>query len=198
MRTITDFIRRPVEEVARSLIGVGMFVDGVGGRIVETEAYGVSDPASHSFRGPTQRNASMFGPAGHAYVYRIYGAHWCFNVVGGDQSGCAVLIRALEPLNGLDEMRIKRHRTADRELCSGPGRLCQALGITGKYDGAPLDKPPFSFVFGNNTPVVTPCPRIGISKGKATPWRFCDSTSKYLSRSCPEPPPVLEQIEASP
>ena len=172
MRAISDFIQRPVDEVARSLIGVGMFVDGVGGRIVETEAYGTSDPASHSFRGLTPRNASMFGPAGRAYVYRIYGAHWCFNIVGGEKPGCAVLIRALEPLSGVGEMRFKRRRTDDRELCSGPGRLCEALGITGKYDGAPLDKPPFSFVFGTNPPAVTACARVGISKGIATPWRF--------------------------
>jgi DNA-3-methyladenine glycosylase len=177
------FARRP-EVVARALIGVRLTVDGVGGRIVETEAYDAADPASHSFRGPTARNAAMFGPPGRAYVYRIYGLHWCLNVVcsAPGETGGAVLIRALEPDAGIETM-IARRGTADiRRLCGGPGRLCQALAVTGELDGAALDAPPFALVTAAAAPFeVAAGPRIGITKGAETPWRFGLSGSPFLS-----------------
>ena len=135
---------RPVDEVARQLVGATLRVAGVGGLIVETEAYDGEDPASHSFSGPTPRNRAMFGPPGHAYVYRSYGIHWCFNLVCREAGhGAGVLIRALEPLWGLEVMRERRGGLADRLLCAGPGRLCQALAIDGSHDGLPLTEPPF-------------------------------------------------------
>lgn len=169
---------------ARALIGWSLTVDGVGGVIVETEAYDRTDPASHSYRGPTPRNAAMFGPVGHAYVYRIYGAHWCLNVVCGQAgSGQAVLIRALEPTDGLAAMRNRRGQTAERALCSGPGKLCQALAVTGAYDGTDLMKPPFKLKPPRNAePDVLTGPRIGLTKGVETPWRFGLKGSSFLSR----------------
>ena len=169
---------------ARDLIGWTLTVDGVGGVIVETEAYDRADPASHSFRGPTPRNAAMFGPVGRAYVYRIYGVHWCLNVVCGQPgSGQAVLIRALEPTQGLGLMRTRRGLEADHALCSGPGKLCQALAVTGELDQAALEAPPFDL-----TPPTGPIadiltgPRIGLTKGAETPWRFALKGSRFLSR----------------
>lgn len=177
-----DFFARDVAEVARDLIGARLLLDGAGGPIVETEAYDREDPASHSFRGPTARNAAMFGPAGRAYVYRIYGAHWCLNLVAGGASGAAVLIRALEPQEGVDLMRVRRGCDDPRRLCAGPGRLCQALGVGRAHDGLPLDAPPFALL-----PASAPCevvvgPRIGLSKGVETPWRFGLRGSRFLSR----------------
>ncbi len=179
-----DFLA-PVAEVAQMLIGTTLLVDGVGGLIVETEAYDRHDPASHTYRGPTPRNAAMFGPPGHAYVYRSYGMHWCLNLVCGPEPGAAVLIRALQPLYGLATMQARRGGIAERLACAGPGRLCQALGITAALDGLPLDHPPFRLL-----PPTTPCaivagPRIGITQARDTPWRFGLKGSRYLSRPFP-------------
>ncbi|WP_083937430.1 DNA-3-methyladenine glycosylase [Sphingomonas sp. PR090111-T3T-6A] len=175
-----DFFARDVETVARALIGVTLLVDGVGGVIVETEAYDANDPASHCYRGRTSRNASMFGPPGRAYVYRSYGIHWCLNFVCLPASG--VLIRALEPTAGLDQMA-ERRGTADlRRFCAGPGRLCQALGIGGRYDGHSLNQPPFELWPCTRPASISAGPRIGISVGVETPWRFCLEGSSFPSR----------------
>jgi len=157
------FFARQVETVARALIGTTLLVDGVGGVIVETEAYDASDPASHCFRGPTPRNASMFGPPGRAYVYRSYGLHWCLNFVCDIASG--VLIRALAPTAGLGRMAERRGARSPRLLCAGPGRLCQALGVDGRLDGHPLGQPPFELWPGDQTVTVSAGPRIGVSQG---------------------------------
>jgi DNA-3-methyladenine glycosylase len=169
--------------VARALIGVTVLIDGVGGRIVETEAYDAEDPASHSFSGPTPRNASMFGPPGHAYVYRSYGIHWCMNFVCREAGhGAGVLIRAIEPHSGLDTMRERRRLLDAHLLCSGPGRLCQALGVTRHLDGLPLDAAPFSLAPATGDEKVVCGPRIGISKAADRPWRFGLAGSRHLSK----------------
>ena len=178
-----DFFARSVHEVAPELIGTTLLLDGVGGVIVEVEAYDQEDPASHAFRGRTPRNAVMFGPPGHAYVYRSYGIHWCLNVVcAAVDRAEAVLIRALEPTHGIDEMRARRHVEAERALCSGPGKLCQALGITGALDGRALDEPPFELHARRGTPVVAAGRRIGITRAAELPWRYVLEGSPYLSR----------------
>lgn len=174
------FFARPAAEVAGDLIGCDFRVAGIGGPIVETEAYDSGDPASHSVNGPTRRNASMFGPAGHAYVYRSYGMHWCLNFVC--EPGSAVLIRALEPRHGAGAMAERRGTVAARLLCAGPGRLCQALGITDALDGAPLDAPPFGLTRPGTPQAWVADRRIGISRGVETPWRFLLAGSRYLSR----------------
>ena len=176
------FYARPAPEVARALIGVQLLVNGVGGRVVETEAYDCDDPASHSFNGPTVRNAAMFGPPGRAYVYRSYGLHWCLNVVCGVKRGSAVLIRALEPEHGFDLMRQRRGQVSDRDLCRGPGRLCQALAITGALDGRPLDTVPFAVLDRVAQAEVVTGGRIGITRAADTPWRFSLAGSRFLSR----------------
>lgn len=175
-----DFFTKGVEQVARNLIGVTLLVDGVGGPIVETEAYDREDPASHSFRGRTPRNAVMFGPPGHAYVYRIYGLHWCLNFTTG--SGSAVLIRALEPSAGMERMAERRGTAAIRRLCAGPGMLCQALAVDGRLDGVSLADEPFALHLPLRPPALAIGTRIGISRGAETAWRFGDAGSPYLSR----------------
>lgn len=172
----------PAEIAAPRLLGALLLVDGVGGMIVETEAYSADDPASHSFRGPTARNAPMFGAAGRAYVYRIYGLHWCLNVVcDAATPGSAVLIRALEPTHGLDRMAERRGTTDPAKLCSGPARLCQALAVAGEHNGLPMDQPPFQLELGDPVQAVAG-PRIGITQGAETAWRFGLAGSRFHSR----------------
>jgi DNA-3-methyladenine glycosylase len=178
-----QFFARSVHEVAPELIGVTLLVDGVGGPIVEVEAYDEDDPASHGFRGRTARNAVMFGPAGFAYVYRSYGIHWCLNFVCGKPGRAeAVLIRALEPTHGLDVMRSRRGTDAERSLASGPGKLCQALGVTSAHYGLPLDEPPFELLARPVTPPIATGRRIGITQATELPWRYGLEGSPYLSR----------------
>lgn len=177
----------PSHEVARRLVGVTLLVDGVGGRIVETEAYDRDDPASHSFNGPTPRNAAMFGPPGRVYVYRSYGIHWCLNFVCRETGhGAGVLIRAIEPTVGLERMRERRGLQEARLLCAGPGRVGQALGVDRRLDGLPLDAPPFVLIaMPDDQPevLVDVGPRIGISKAVDVPWRFGERGSRFLSRA---------------
>ena len=180
-----EFFARDAVTVAKALIGVRLLVGGVGGVIVETEAYDRDDPASHSFNGETKRNAVMFGPPGRAYVYRIYGAHWCLNAVCAGEPRGAVLIRALEPTDGLMDMAERRGTADPRLLCSGPGKLCRALGVTGSLDGALLDRPPFALFAADGAGELATGPRIGLSKAVDTPWRFGAAGSRYLSRPFP-------------
>jgi DNA-3-methyladenine glycosylase len=182
-RLTREFFARTVHEVAPELIGATMLVDGVGGRIVEVEAYDQEDPASHGFRGPTARTASMFGPPGHAYVYRSYGVHWCLNLVCAEEGRSeAALVRALEPTYGLEAIRERRGLEAERALCSGPGKLCQALGITRDLDGLPLDEPPFELLARESEPPLAVGPRVGITRAAEQPWRYGLAGSPFLSR----------------
>jgi len=177
------FFGRSVHEVAPDLIGAVLEFDGVGGRIVEVEAYHHTDPAAHSYRGPTERNAVMFGPPGYAYVYRSYGIHWCLNFVCEPAgSASAVLIRALEPTAGLPLMRRRRGVTDERLLCSGPGRLCEALRITAAHNGLALDRPPFALFARTGAVDVVSGPRIGITKAVEKPWRYGEKGSRFLSK----------------
>ncbi len=175
-----------MHEVGPELVGATLLVDGIGGTIVEVECYDREDPASHGHRGETPRNAAMFGPPGHAYVYRSYGVHWCLNLVcGAVGDPQAVLIRALEPTEGLDAMRARRGLDDVRLLCSGPGRLCQALGVTREHDGLPLDEPPFELRARVREPQIASGPRIGITRAAELPWRYCLAGSRFLSRPLP-------------
>ena len=185
-RLSREFFARSVHEVAPELVGALLLVDGVGGVIVEVEAYDLEDPASHGFRGRTERNAAMFGPPGHAYVYRSYGVHWCINFVCDVPDRAeAALIRALEPTRRLDVMRARRGVDDPRRLCSGPGKLCQALGITREHDGLPLDRAPFALQARESEPAVVTGPRIGITRAADLPWRYALAGSPYLSRPLP-------------
>ena len=178
-----DFFARSVHDVAPDLVGVTLLVDGVGGAIVEVEAYDHEDPAAHGFHGKTERNASMFGPPGHAYVYRSYGIHWCLNFVCEAVGvASAVLIRALEPSHGIEEMQRRRGLVDARLLCAGPGRLCQALGITRDHDGLPLDRAPFALHAREHEPKIAAGPRVGITKAADLPWRYAVAGSRFLSR----------------
>jgi DNA-3-methyladenine glycosylase len=182
----TGFFARSVHEVAPDLIGVTLLVDGVGGPIVEAEAYDPVDPASHAFRGRTARNAAMFGPPGRAYVYRAYGIHWCLNLVCEEEgTAAAVLIRALEPTYGIERMRERRGTENTRLLAAGPGRLCEALGVTREHDGLPLDRPPFELRPRVGEPVVVAGPRVGITRAAEVPWRYVLAGSRFLSRAVP-------------
>jgi DNA-3-methyladenine glycosylase len=179
------FFDREVTLVARELLGATLLVDGVGGVIVETEAYHPTDPASHSYRGPTPRNGAMFGPPGRAYVYRSYGIHWCLNFVC--EAASAVLVRAFQPTTGIEVMSARRGLSDPRQLASGPGKVCAALGITREHDGLPLDRPPFSLAPVADRPTIVIGPRIGISKAIDLPWRFGVAGSPFLSRRFAQP-----------
>jgi len=178
-----NFFARSVHQVAPELIGATFLVNGVGGIIVEAEAYHHTDPAAHSYSGKTDRNAVMFGPPGYAYVYRSYGMHWCINFVCELQgSASAILIRALAPTEGIAVMQRRRGMKDERQLCSGPGKLCEALGITHAHNGLPLDRPPFQLL-AHTTPVkIIRGVRIGITKAAEKPWRYGLAGSKFLSK----------------
>jgi DNA-3-methyladenine glycosylase len=178
-----SFFDRSVHDVAPDLIGATLLVDGIGGIIVEVEAYDQDDPAAHGYRGRTERNASMFGPPGCAYVYRAYGLHWCLNFVcEGVDTACAVLIRAIEPRLGIPIMQARRRLSDLRLLCSGPGRVCEALGLTRAHDGLALDLPPFEIRARSTAVRVVRGQRVGITKAVDKPWRYGLSDSRFLSR----------------
>ena len=182
-RLTRAFFSRSVHEVAPDLIGAVLLFNGAGGRIVEVEAYHHTDPAAHSYRGPTDRNAVMFGPPGYAYVYRSYGIHWCLNFVCEPKgSASAVLLRAIEPTVGLPIMRRRRRVTDERLLCAGPGRLCEALKITDAHNGLPLDAPPFELFARQGAAEIVAGPRIGITKAVDRPWRYGLKGSAFLSK----------------
>ncbi len=182
------FFSRSVHAVAPDLIGATLLFKGAGGIIVEIEAYHQTDPAAHSFGGQTERNAIMFGPPGRAYVYRSYGIHWCLNFVcEREGSASAVLIRALQPTTGVSAMQRRRNVEDERLLCSGPGRLCEALGITGAQNGLALDQPPFELYARSGDAAIAVGPRIGITKAVDNPWRYGLRGSRFLSRPFPSP-----------
>jgi len=181
--TFEALLTGDVHEVARGLLGWTFLKDGVGGRIVEVEAYAADDPASHSFGGRTRWNGAMFASEGTVYVYRSYGIHWCVNIACGPEgTGAAVLLRALEPTHGLDEMRSRRRLLDARALCSGPGKLAQALAITGADDGFFGDEPPFRLEPATASPDIVTTPRVGISKATDVPWRYLIRGSQWVSR----------------
>src|SRR5262245_13690635 len=178
-----EFFARSVHTVAPDLIGAMLLFRGVGGVIVEAEAYHHTEPAAHSFRGRTERNAVMFGPPGYAYVYHSYGIHWCLNLVCEHEgSASAVLIRSLATHKGLATMRRRRGVKDERLLCSGPGRLCEALGITGAHNGLALDRPPFELQARTEPVEIASGPRIGITKAAELPWRYGLKGSKFVSK----------------
>ena len=177
------FFNRSVHAVAPELIGASLLFNGVGGEIVEVEAYHHTDPAAHSYGGPTPRNVVMFGPPGYAYVYRSYGIHWCLNFVCEEEgSASAVLIRALEPAHGLPVMRRRRGLNDERALCSGPGKVCQALDVSIAHNALPLDAAPFALHAPTLKPNVVTDVRIGITKAADLPWRYGLKSSRYVSK----------------
>jgi DNA-3-methyladenine glycosylase len=179
----SEFFARSPQELAPELLGATLLVNGVGGVLVELEIYDQSDPASHSYHGATKRNASMFGPGGHAYVYRSYGVHWCLNLVCSPPGEAgALLIRALEPTHGLEQMVERRGVSDPRKLCSGPGKLCQALAVGGEHDGLALDASPFQVLARGREPEIVRFRRVGITRARERPWRLCVAGSPYLSR----------------
>jgi DNA-3-methyladenine glycosylase len=182
---IAAWCARSSLEVAHDLIGSELLIDGVGGRVVECEAYAPTDPASHSYAGPTPRNATMFGPPGRVYVYRSYGIHWMLNIVCGPQVGSAeaVLIRALEPTTGLEQMRARRGREPLIELCRGPGRLGQALAVGPHLDGEAIGAGRVELHPAPAPGAILQTPRIGISRARELPWRFLLAGSPYVSPS---------------
>jgi len=193
------FFDRSVHDVAPDLIGATLLVDGIGGPIVEVEAYDQDDPAAHGYRGRTERNASMFGPPGHAYVYRSYGLHWCLNFVcEGVGIPSAVLIRAIEPRFGIEIMQARRQVAEIRLLCSGPGRLCQALGLTRAHDGRALDLPPFEIRACSTSVRVANGLRVGITKAADKPWRYGLVESHFLSRPLSREPERRRVVGAMP
>jgi DNA-3-methyladenine glycosylase len=192
------FFNRSVHEVAPDLIGATLLFAGAGGRIVEVEAYHQTDPAAHSFRGPTPRNAVMFGPPGYAYVYRSYGIHWCLNLVCEPEgSASAVLIRAIEPSEGLAGMRRRRGVSDERLLCSGPGRVCEALGISAAQNGLRLDETPFALFAHSGAVEVVAGVRIGLTKAADKPWRYGLEGSRFLSKPFPATAPKASSKRTS-
>ena len=181
---LVELLRGPVLEAAPRLLNAVLRHGEVAVRLTEVEAYdGASDPGSHAFRGRTPRNAVMFGPPGYAYVYRSYGIHWCLNFVcEREGSASAVLIRALRPTAGLAAMRRRRRNMDERLLCSGPGRLCEALGVSGKHNGLALDAAPFALQAATEKPELVIGPRIGITKAIELPWRYGLAGSRFVSR----------------
>jgi DNA-3-methyladenine glycosylase len=181
-----SFFNRSVHEVAPDLIGATFLFGGVGGIIVEVEAYHHTEPAAHSYGGETPRNAVMFGPPGYAYIYRSYGIHWCINFVCERAgSASAVLLRALEPTEGLAAMHRRRRTAEPRLLCTWPGRLTEALGITIAQNGLALDAPPFALYARAGAADIVAGPRIGITKAVGLPWRYGLKGSRFLSRAFP-------------
>jgi DNA-3-methyladenine glycosylase len=182
-RLYRDFFDRSVHKVAPELIGATLLFNGAGGIIVEVEAYHHTDPAAHSYNGRTERNAVMFGPPGYLYVYRSYGIHWCMNFVcERDGSASAILIRALEPTHGIRKMQRRRGVDDIRQLCSGPGKVCEALGITRAHNALPLDEKPFELFAREEKAAIVHGPRIGITKAAEKPWRYGLKGSKFLSK----------------
>ncbi len=181
-----DFFDRPPRPVAQDLIGCELLFEGVGGTIVETEAYEADDPACHAFIGRTARTDVLFGPPGRVYVYLCYGIHRMLNVVTeADGTAAAVLIRALEPQVGIETMRLRRGDRPLRDLCSGPGKICEALGIGLDLTRASFTDPPFAVLGrpeGEPAPEIVAGPRIGITKGAELPWRYCAAGSAFLSK----------------
>jgi DNA-3-methyladenine glycosylase len=188
LTALGEFFDGDVREVARALVGWTFLVGGVGGVIVETEAYDSDDPASHAFGGRTPRNATMFGPPGHLYVYRSYGIHWCANIVCGDEGvASAVLLRALQPTQGVDEMHARRGLDDTHLLAAGPGRLTQALGVTGENDGDDLAAPPYELEKPLQPLDVIASTRVGITRAVERPWRYTLAGSSFVSRPRPRP-----------
>jgi DNA-3-methyladenine glycosylase len=181
-----QFFARNVLKVAPDLIGATLLVNGVGGIITEVEAYHHTEPAAHSFNGPTPRNTVMFGPAGYLYVYRSYGIHWCMNFVCEKEgSASAVLVRAIEPTHGIAAMRRRRGLHDERNLCSGPGKVCEALGVSDKLNGNALDVSPIAMYARTRKPEIVTGVRIGITKATELPWRYGLKGSRFLSKPFP-------------